>query len=148
MKITAVVDTLGKVEVEMVVWTCPSCGILYAIPKAYADDLRTNGGGYHCPNGHWLSWPESEADKLRKKLADAEREREWFKDGEKRARQSLAAAEASRRAYKGQVTQLRKRAIAGTCAFCKRHFVNVERHVATKHPAEQPKPPEVMPDPD
>ena len=137
MKITAVVEDVGKVDVELHVWTCPTCGVLHGIPEAYADRLREKGGGYHCPNGHFLSWRESEADKLRKKLKEAERDAQWFKDAERREREQRQAAERSAAAYKGQTTRLRKHAIAGVCAFCHRHFANVERHVASKHPDEK-----------
>lgn len=133
MKITAVVDTIGEVQVTLEVCICLTCGVVHAVPKALLDEKRKSSGGYHCPNGHTQGWWTSEADKLREKLKDAERDREWFRDAEQLARQSLAAAESSRRAYKGQVTRLRKRAIAGVCAFCNRHFANVERHVNTKH---------------
>lgn len=137
MKITAVVEDIGEVKVELVHWVCPSCGILYGLTKAFADSKRENAGGYYCPNGHYLSWKENEADRLRKRLKDAERDAQWFKDAEQRERKQRQAAERSAAAYKGQTTRLRKRAIAGVCAFCHRHFVNVERHVSTKHPDEK-----------
>lgn len=138
MKITAVVEDIGRVEVELYAWVCPSCGVLYGLPKAFADRLRENGGHYFCPNGHRLSWKVTEADKLRAALKDAERDREWYKDAEKREREGRQAAERSASAYKGQTTRLRKRAINGVCAFCNRHFANVERHVASKHSTETP----------
>lgn len=134
MKITAVVEDVGEVKVELNVWVCPSCGVLYGIPKAFADRLREKGGGYYCPNGHHLSWTMSEADKLKAKLKDAERDLAWYKQGEAAARTRAETAERSRAAIKGQVTKLRKRVVAGACPYgCRRHFTNLERHVATKH---------------
>lgn len=138
MKITAVVEDVGQVTVELNVWVCPSCGVLYGIPKAFAERLREAGGHYFCPNGHQLSWTASEADKLRAKLKDAERDLAWYKDGEATARARADRAERSRAAIKGQVTKLRRRVVAGACPFgCRRHFANLERHVATKHAGQE-----------
>jgi hypothetical protein len=36
------------------------------------------------------------------------------------------------------VTKMRRHAINGVCQFCRRHFVDMEHHVATKHPTEKP----------
>jgi len=38
-------------------------------------------------------------------------------------------------ATKGQLTKARKRADRGVCQHCHRSFVDVARHVATKHPS-------------
>ena len=61
----------------MLIWECPSCGVLYGISKKYADSLRDSGGYYWCPNGHKLSWKETKADRLKRELdktREAERE--------------------------------------------------------------------------
>ena len=50
------------------------------------------------------------------------------------AHEQRGAAERTLRTTKGHLTRSRKRACRGLCPFCKRHFVNVQRHVETKHP--------------
>lgn len=137
MKITAVVEDVGRVEVELTASTCPSCGVLYAIPTSFRDRIRAAGAaaGYYCPNGHYLNWRTSEVDQLKAKLAAAERDTAWYRDAERAAADRAQAAERSRAATRAQVTKLRKRVAAGACPFgCRRHFADLERHVASKHP--------------
>jgi len=110
---------------------CYSCGVEYAIPEilntAALDKPRERV--IYCPNGHsWFYIGETEASKLKRQLKY-----------EQDLRASITAdrdqVQASLRATKGQVTKLRKRVVAGVCPFgCRRHFANVERHVATQHP--------------
>jgi hypothetical protein len=109
---------------------CPTCGVLHGFPdkldhKAQADHSRY----IYCPNGHsWHYLGETEAEKER-------RRRKWAEDDAASARARADQAEASLRTTKGHVTRLRKRVTAGACPFgCHRHFANLERHVATKHP--------------
>ncbi len=115
---------------RLVVTTC-WCGIGHAIPEELYDEAQHNHAKtVYCPLGHgWVVAGETEAQELARQL--------------KRERDRLAAVTASRdqiaaslRTTKGVVTKMRKRAITGTCAFCQRHFTNVERHMATKHPGE------------
>ena len=93
----------------MAVYECPSCGVSHGIPSKYAKALRNNGGGYYCPNGHWLSWGESKADKLKKELSAA-------RDGERQAwsccRDAQEQAEhlkRSRNGMKGALVRTRNR---------------------------------------
>jgi hypothetical protein len=41
----------------------------------------------------------------------------------------------SRDGIKGVLTKVKRRVGKGTCPCCKRHFVNVERHMKVKHPS-------------
>lgn len=122
----------------LVVVQCYSCSIEYAIPNALnekaLDRTRDAPGqtvSIYCPNGHsWCYIGENEAQKLERRLRL-----------ERDLRASIAAerdqATASLRATRGVVTKLRKRADAGACPFgCRRHFVDLERHVATRHPGQ------------
>jgi predicted RNA-binding Zn-ribbon protein involved in translation (DUF1610 family) len=115
-------------KVTLNVWECPTCGVVYGVTEAFCEQKRNSHQSYYCPNGHSLSWKDSDADILRRKLASAQQDVEWYK-----ARQ--AEAEGSLRATRGVVTKLRKRVVAGACPFgCRRHFADLERHVGTKHP--------------
>ena len=114
-------------KVTLNVWECPSCGVTYGITEEFARQRQASGQHYFCPNGHTLSWKDSEADILRRHLATAQQDAEWYKA------RSLEV-EGSLRATKGVVTKLRKRVAAGVCPFgCRRHFADLERHVGTKH---------------
>jgi Zn-finger nucleic acid-binding protein len=126
------------ITVSLTAMDCPNCSIVFAAPDRLIKERREDGKTFYCPNGHGMSFNEREVDKLNARLRDIERDLVWFKDAEKHEREQRHAAERSAAAYKGQTTKLRKRAIAGACAFCHRHFADVERHVATKHAGETP----------
>lgn len=138
--------TAGALEIaiKLTALDCATCGVIYAIPDDLEKRARADGSNFYCPNGHSQVFTQNERDKLREKLrkAEAERDRQaqaaefnreaWGE--EIRRRQEV---ERSLSATKGQVTKLRKRATAGVCPFgCRRHFTNVERHVATQHPGQ------------
>jgi hypothetical protein len=106
----------------------------HAVPeelRAHQERQHRNGDpetSIYCPLGHsYIPAGKGEAEKLRERLT-AERDR---------AAQLAAQrdqAEASARAYKGQATRARKRAAAALCPCCGRSFVQLRRHMQTKHP--------------
>ncbi len=121
---------------DLYISDCPECGIVFCIPKAMEQRRRKDGKSFYCPNGHGMSWKETEADRERKKREQAERrltqERAWRDQAE-----AEAAHEKRRRAAaQGQITKMKKRTGKGVCPVvgCKRHFANLEAHMATKHP--------------
>lgn len=126
-------DTI-KVDVNIVTDTCCVCGIVFGYPDYFEKQLRKSGQTFYCPNGHSLWFGKSEADKLRDELKnvkrDAELNRQWYEaeqDDHQRTRRQLAAT-------KGVLTKTKKRIANGVCPCCKRHFVNLERHMEMKHP--------------
>ena len=115
---------------------CPTCGIVFGIPKAMERRRRKDGETFYCPNGHPMSWNKTEADREREKREQAER-----RLAQERARRDQAEAEAAhekrrRAAAQGQVTKMKKRTGKGVCPVsgCKRHFANLEAHMASQHP--------------
>ena len=52
------------VNVKLIVQTCYTCSIVFAIPEIFGTYRRDDGKGFHCPNGHVLYWPgfESRSD--------------------------------------------------------------------------------------
>lgn len=125
------------VDVRLNVWACPECGIVYGIPEDFADALRRSGGRYYCPNGHSLSWHETDADRERKRAELAERRLSSERDTTRRLRENVERERRSAIAYKGHLTRVRKRIVAGVCPVpgCKRSgFTQVMRHITTAHP--------------
>lgn len=127
------------VSTTLIVWECPSegCGIVYGIPKEFADSLHANGGSYYCPNGHRLSWRETDADRLRKKLNAAERRAESSEQAARYQREQRLRIERSNIALRGHLTRMRRRIAAGVCPVpgCKRTgFTQTVRHIRAKHP--------------
>lgn len=109
------------------------CGVRHAIPAelSRSADLDKSTSVY-CPLGHsWVSstHEKREAEQLRERLEEQRRRTEA-------ARDLLKAEERSHAATRGHLTRSKKRAAAGVCPHpaCHRHFANLERHVANKHP--------------
>lgn len=107
--------------------TCGSCGIQFGLPDFYWQRREKDGATYYCPNGHKLSQGEKEEDRLRRQL-EAERSRRVHAEDQRKA------AEKTLTATKGQLTKAKKRAANGVCPCCNRSFVDVQRHMRSKHP--------------
>lgn len=122
-------------DTTLVVKECCVCGITYAYPNTlddYALEHSSKAPGktasISCPAGHsWHYTGENREQKLERQL---ERER----NEAARQRAMRDQAEASARAHKGHATRLRKRAQAGLCPHCNRHFKDLERHCRSQHP--------------
>jgi len=117
----------------LVVVTC-WCGMKHAVPEELREHqlVRFNNGrtpvSICCPLGH-LHIPagKSKVDQVQESL---DRER----NARARANARADQAEASASAYKGVATKARKRAAAALCPCCDRSFVQLRRHLETKHP--------------
>lgn len=122
---------------ELTVVTC-WCGTVHAVPSELRDyQLRQHRDGrqvieVYCPLGHtYTPAGEGEAAKLQRRL-QAERE------AVARARAQRDQAEASLKAQKAATTRAKKRHAAAVCPCCQRSFVQLRRHMATKHPNYDP----------
>lgn len=115
---------------QLVVTSC-WCGIGLAIPDSlYQEASANHNKSVYCPLGHsFVYGGETEAQKERRLRKQAE-------DLAAVAGARADQAEASRRAWKGQVTKLRNRAAAGACPFCGQSVYQMARHVARKHAEE------------
>jgi hypothetical protein len=114
-------------------------GINHAVPQHLRDyQLRCHRDGkavpsVYCPLGHAHSPAgKGEAEKLRERL-----EREQARAGRLAAERDQI--QASLNAQKGATTRARKRAAAAVCPCCHRSFVQLRRHLATKHPDYEPR---------
>lgn len=122
--------------ITLCVWTCPvkGCGIVYGIDSEYADALRRKAGGYYCPNGHYLSWAESDADRERRRADKAEKNAAYWREDARREARMAQEARNRERAQKAAKTRLKNRIKNGVCPCCNRHFANLERHIKGQHP--------------
>lgn len=123
-------------SVTFVVVDCADCAVEFALTARLHGIRRGDGQNFYCPNGHINIYRESEADRLRKQLEAEQRNVIRARAQRDAAQREQAAAERSASAYKGQTTRLRKRIGNGVCPVesCRRHFQNVERHIANQHP--------------
>lgn len=109
------------------------CGIHFAIPTELYEHMQRRKGDRnppecHCPLGHTMIFTGK---------TEAQRERELREAADARAAGLRAEKDqllASNRALKGVVTRTKNRVGKGVCPCCNRHFTDVERHMASKHP--------------
>jgi hypothetical protein len=132
--------------VELIEKVCPTCGIVYGLERAFYEYRKSGNApnshnSWYCPNGHNLVITKSDKTKLQECL-DAERlarqraeqrVAEW-QDDAKKAREEAQHERNRANGYKGHATRITKRAKAGVCPCCNRHFTALERHMASKHP--------------
>lgn len=113
------------------------CGIRYAVPEEFDQAAHENPKlATYCPLGHRGYFTKSAADELRQEL-ERERNRTTILNARLDQARAAAAHERSRaNAYKGALVKTRQRAAKGVCPVpgCRRHFVDVQRHVESKHP--------------
>lgn len=109
------------------VQTCANCGTHFAITERFAEARREDGQKFYCPNGHNLSWADTELDKVRRWLARSEGNRRAAEERTKREKKAHAAT-------KGKLTKTKKRVGNGVCPCCNRSFVNLARHMKGQHP--------------
>lgn len=100
---------------------CANCGLPFGITKEYMSCRRDDHGGFYCPNGHVNYYPQaSEAEVLRKKLSDEQARHA-------NTQLELMAAQKSKQ-------RLEKRIKNGACPCCNKQFVQLTRHMKSKHP--------------
>ena len=117
---------------------CPTCGIVYGLEAHYRAKRRDTGASWNCPNGHSLSYRDTEATRLKKQLTLTENclanTRESLKHMGDRAR----GAERSVAARKGVVTRMKRKITKGRCVCCSRQFKDLESHMKIEHPKWDP----------
>lgn len=111
---------------ELVVDSC-WCGMHFAMPSNLHYNFTHNGTKVYCPLGHTVVIKETEEQRLRKKL-----EREQA--ASVALRDQLDAASRSNAALRGEITKAKTRAEGGACPCCNRSFVQLARHMKSKHP--------------
>lgn len=112
--------------VELVNETC-WCGMPFALPRSLDEAARKAGHTIYCPLGHTIVWKQTEADKLRQ-------ERDRLKQDAARLQDEIAAERRRADEAEQKATKAAKRAAAGVCPCCNRTFINMQRHMKTKHP--------------
>lgn len=102
---------------------CCICGVQWGVPTELYQYWKRDGTSFYCPNGHRQSMTDTtkqQLERAQKQLAQKEME--------------VIAAKASLERQRKEAQRLRKRAANGVCPCCHRQFVNVARHMHTKHP--------------
>lgn len=111
---------------------CANCAVVFAVPVRFIAQRREDHQNFYCPSGHVNYYPyETEAEKLRKQLSDQVRAATAMAERAKRAEQKQAELEK-------QILATKKRHAAALCPCCNRSFVQLRRHLQTKHPEYSP----------
>lgn len=120
--------TTFKASDTLVVEVCCNCHMPFAVTDEFKDDRLKDKKTFYCPAGHPQSYVgKSDEQKIRdleNSLAKARDNAEFWKQQERRAIINAKAA----------ATRAANRAKAGACPCCDRTFVQMARHIATKHP--------------
>jgi len=124
---------MATTTATMTIYTanCPTCGILYGIPEDYRERRQLDGQTWYCPSGHSIVYRKPELQALREQQVALRSELDIAYAAQRRITEDLSLKTK-------EVKRLRQRAKAGVCAECHRHFVNVERHMASKHGEAKP----------
>jgi hypothetical protein len=121
-----------KIEQVFVILDCATCGTPIALTQDLERRVRADSSRqFFCPHGHPNVFRDSEADRLRAKLAEQTRIATEMAD---RARRAEAVSEARSR----ELGRLKGRSAAGLCLCCNRTFAQLGRHMKTKHPDQAP----------
>lgn len=122
---------------ELVITDC-WCGIKLAIPSNLYRQAHDHGQSVYCPLGHSFVFTETELQRERKRREKAEQEARWARQRRQAEQELREHTERQLSAQKGATTRARKRAAAALCPCCNRSFVQLRRHLATKHPDYDP----------
>lgn len=110
---------------------CCVCGIPFGMTQDYKDERVADKKTFYCPNGHDQCYlgksKDAQIAELKTKVAAAQSQVE----GERHARQ-LAEKRAERQ--KSERLRIERRTQNGVCPYCNHTFVNMARHMHTKHP--------------
>ena len=123
----------------LVIETCchETCGMTFAMPDAFHRQKRRDHTNWYCPRGHsqhYTGESDLEAAKRREAAARSRESAAWAAAGA--ARDQARAAQRSISALRGHLTRVRNKIANGVCPVpdCRRHFDNVQSHIATQHP--------------
>lgn len=114
---------------------CCNCGVVFGIPSDLNERFQNDPEmWFHCPNGHRQHYSKSKEERLReeteKKLREAQ-EALWAKNYA--LEEKDATINSLQKQYKKQKKQL-TRVSNGVCPCCNRTFVDLQRHMESKHP--------------
>src|SRR3990167_2379956 len=132
-RIYMVVDVDGWRGGDVVVVTCASANVPIALTRHQCGLFRTNGEPFYCSIGHKHSWSVSENDRLKQRLTEAQEVANAATERQRQAEQRALDATARARTAETALGRATKRVHAGVCIHCHRSFLNVQRHMATKH---------------
>jgi hypothetical protein len=118
-----------KTSTEFVTVSCCACGVVFAVPSDLHEMwlAKKQDRSWWCPNGHSQSYT-------------GKSDRELLNDARAARRRQEARADAAELALRDEREHAARRAAGGVCPCCHRSFVQLARHVKSKHPGYGPGP--------
>jgi hypothetical protein len=113
-----------------VVNQCGTCAVWHTIPEVMYNTFRAEGGFWTCPNGHQRGWDKG-TDAIERE--NVRRERDRLKQDAARLADEVTAQQRRADEAEKKVLQIKRRAAAGVCPCCNRTFLNIQRHMKSKH---------------
>jgi len=121
-------ETIIELGICLELKTCLNCGGVFALNQNWLQRRYETGGFWYCPYcGSQWEYIETEITKLRRELADAEKQL-------CRERAEHDQTKAFLITLKSVNKQLKNRMSKGICPCCHRYFANLHRHMKSKHP--------------
>jgi hypothetical protein len=123
---------------------CCTCGTRFAAEAQFKRNRLDDHRPFYCPNGHSQSYVgETEAQRLAKELERERKRREQAEDLARRRGAECDQLVKTKAQTLGKLRAIKQRVKNGVCPCCNRSFVQLARHMATKHPDyAQPEPEE------
>lgn len=117
------------ISARLIQITCCSCGITFAVPERFEEELRKTHANFYCPKGHSNYYPgQSAEEKLQSELRQANMQR----DAARESRDRLAAENS--RVLRREANR-KKRMRNGRCPVtgCDAKFADVRAHIRSVH---------------
>jgi len=115
---------------------CYSCGTRFAAEARFKQNRLRDHGTFYCPNGHAQSYcGETEAERLKKELDAEKLARERAESLARQRGVEVGNLQRTKKQVLGKLRAVKQRVAHGICPCCKRTFVQLQRHIATKHPS-------------
>jgi hypothetical protein len=119
------VKVYTSVELEPI--ECCNCGTIFGASPQWITNRCETKATFYCPNGHPQSYKQSTAERLREELEAEKRKLASAQFEVMAAKERAASLEKSK-------AKLEKRVKNGVCPCCHRSFIQLTRHMKTKHP--------------
>jgi hypothetical protein len=69
-----------SVEIEIVPEQCYTCGAWFGLEKHFRAERISDGKAFYCPSGHEQNFIETEADRLKRDLAEKQKSMEYWRE--------------------------------------------------------------------
>lgn len=124
-----------QTETEFFIESCFTCGCQFAMTRDFYDNRQRNKDSFYCPAGHAQHYTGKSDRELRREAEARERAAlDQLQAAEAENRRIKREAAVERKAAATEQSRLAQRSRGGVCPCCDRSFVQLARHMKTKHP--------------